>query len=584
MRCVPDQTASTSTAATTAPTSTPAPATTTSTQTTTVSTKYNGDFPDLVVHSGQKIAYVGKALAYPKGTAKKTYTYGKGKATAAFTEAINKVYPKRSSWSKQCQAGASCDVGAGTVIRFSGYDTAIPRGLDGQIPHLQKSKLWDKTSLTKTSQMKAGDVGIYIGKTKGAHIWIGIGNGLIVEANHTAKYFLHVDTDNYTSSNKKVWGIYRACVVSSIRKGDKGTEVIKLQKFLNWAGFDCGMVDGIFGDKTLTATKAFQKNNGLTDDGIAGPQTIAKAKAYTKQVLPSQPITITKYSGILPKLHVTKTASQVIADALKWGAWIASDNRFHYGEYGKKAYITKGSKYYENGKYKSIYNVTHSTGCPFCGTEDKKKVEKANKLGYNGSNWEYTYVCNTFATAMYAHGGMDALAINKCKNAKVFSLGSDGRSAPLDKDVNWTYMGKLAMKDLQAGDILVTSSHMQTVYTPISDKKVKIIESTSYFGKYKSEASNNSIRIIEKSPSYTSVYRYTGKVDADISIKYGEYSDRVVLWQKFLNWFGYDCGTADGKFGLKTLEATKAYQTKCNLMADGVVGPKSLTKAAEVEK
>ena len=265
-----------------APTPTPVPAPT-PTPTPVVASKYTGEFPDLVVHSGQKIAYIGKALAYPKGTAKKTYTYGKGKATAAFTEAINKVYPKRSSWSKQCQAGASCDVGAGTVIRYSGYDTTIPRGLAEQIPHLQKSKIWTKTSLIKTSQMKAGDVGIYTGKTKGAHIWIGIGNGLIVEANHTAKYFLHVDTDNYTSSNKKVWGIYRACVASSIRKGDKGTEVTKLQKFLNWAGFDCGTVDGIFGDKTEKAVKGFQTRVELTSDGIFGNQSLEKAKLYTVQ-------------------------------------------------------------------------------------------------------------------------------------------------------------------------------------------------------------------------------------------------------------------------------------------------------------
>ena len=255
-------------APTPAPTPTPAPV---------VTSKYTGDFPDLVVHSGQKIAYIGKALAYPKGTAKKTYTYGKGKATTAFTEAINKVYPKRSSWSKQCQAGASCDVGAGTVIRYSGYDTTIPRGLAEQIPHLQKSKIWTKTSLTKTSQMKAGDVGVYIGKTKGAHIWIGIGNGLIVEANHTAKYFLHVDTDNYTSSGKKVWGIYRACVASSIRKGDKGTEVVKLQSFLNWAGYNCGNVDGDFGDKTFNAVKLYQEANGLDNDGIFGTKSLAKA-------------------------------------------------------------------------------------------------------------------------------------------------------------------------------------------------------------------------------------------------------------------------------------------------------------------
>ena len=243
---------------------------------------YTGSFPDLIVHSGQKIAYAAIELAYSKGTPKKTYTYGKGHATLAFQKAINQVYPNRSSWSKQCQAGASCDVGAGTVIRYSGIDTKIPRGLEEQIPHLQKSNIFKKTALTKTSEMKAGDVGVYIGKTKGAHIWIGIGNKLIAEANHTAKYFLHIDTDNYTSSGKKTWGIYRPCVASFIKKGDKGTEVLKLQKFLNWFGDYKLKEDGDCGIKTDAAIKDFQRKTDLSVDGYFGKESLQKAMSIEK--------------------------------------------------------------------------------------------------------------------------------------------------------------------------------------------------------------------------------------------------------------------------------------------------------------
>lgn len=247
-----------------------------------VKAAYSGAFPDLVVHSGQKIAYTARDLAYAKGTPKKTYTYGKGHATLTFQKAINKVYPQRSSWSKQCQAGASCDVGAGTVIRYSGIDPKMPRGLQEQIPHLQKSNIWKKTGLTKTSQMAAGDVGIYIGRKKGAHIWIGIGDKLIAEANHTAKYFEHIDTDNYTSSGKKTWGIYRANIASAIGLGDRGTEVVKLQKFLNWAGYGALKIDGDAGTKTVAATKAFQKANGLTPDGYFGSGSLAKARTIKR--------------------------------------------------------------------------------------------------------------------------------------------------------------------------------------------------------------------------------------------------------------------------------------------------------------
>ena len=290
------------------------------------------------------------------------------------------------------------------------------------------------------------------------------------------------------------------------------------------------------------------------------------------------------YSGEFPSIHVKKTASQVIADALKWGKWIADDNIYHYGEYGNKAYITPSSKHYEGGKYKSIYNVTHSSGCHFCGTEERRKKKKARALGYNGENWEYTYVCNTFVTAMFAHGGMESTCLAKCQKGSCIGMTTSGRSAGLDNSKNWTYKGKLAIKDLKAGDVLVSASHMQCVYAPVSSTKVKIIEATSYIGKYGSTVSDNSIRIKEKTPSYTSVYRFTGSVDADIPIRYGEYSDRVALWQTYLAWAGFDCGDVDGKFEDKTLTATKSFQTKYGLDADGIVGSETLAMAKTIKK
>ena len=41
-------------------------------------------------------------------------------------------------------------------------------------------------------------------------------------------------------------------------------------------GYKVGKVDGIYGKNTAAATKAFQKNNGLTEDGYAGKDTINK--------------------------------------------------------------------------------------------------------------------------------------------------------------------------------------------------------------------------------------------------------------------------------------------------------------------
>lgn len=47
-----------------------------------------------------------------------------------------------------------------------------------------------------------------------------------------------------------------------------------LQWELNKRGYDCGTVDGVFGKNTENAVKAFQCDNGLEVDGIAGAMTI----------------------------------------------------------------------------------------------------------------------------------------------------------------------------------------------------------------------------------------------------------------------------------------------------------------------
>jgi len=57
---------------------------------------------------------------------------------------------------------------------------------------------------------------------------------------------------------------------SVLRKGSKGPEVVKMQQALGITA------DGDFGLGTQIAVKNFQKKNGLTADGIAGPNTLTK--------------------------------------------------------------------------------------------------------------------------------------------------------------------------------------------------------------------------------------------------------------------------------------------------------------------
>jgi hypothetical protein len=61
-----------------------------------------------------------------------------------------------------------------------------------------------------------------------------------------------------------------------IKFRSRGVYVMVLQDALNYLGYSTGGIDGIFGNKTLTAVKAFQRANNLSSDGIVGCGTWRK--------------------------------------------------------------------------------------------------------------------------------------------------------------------------------------------------------------------------------------------------------------------------------------------------------------------
>ena len=75
---------------------------------------------------------------------------------------------------------------------------------------------------------------------------------------------------------------------STLYNGCRGDDVRELQQALIDLGFLKGTADGIFGNKTENAVRAFQKKNNLSVDGLAGEKTrslaISKATGTVKTV------------------------------------------------------------------------------------------------------------------------------------------------------------------------------------------------------------------------------------------------------------------------------------------------------------
>ena len=70
------------------------------------------------------------------------------------------------------------------------------------------------------------------------------------------------------------------------------------------------------------------------------------------------------------------------------------------------------------------------------------------------------------------------------------------------------------------------------------------------------------------------------KGDFDRMLKKGSSGSDVRDMQIMLNSLGYDCGTADGIFGAKTVSAVKAFQSAEGLTVDGIAGVNTLTLLA----
>ena len=81
---------------------------------------------------------------------------------------------------------------------------------------------------------------------------------------------------------KKVYSGKFPEVPPNLKKGSKGTQVNRLQKYLNWYGSYGLIADSKFGNATDKAVRDFQKKSKLTVDGIFGKKSLDFAKTVKK--------------------------------------------------------------------------------------------------------------------------------------------------------------------------------------------------------------------------------------------------------------------------------------------------------------
>ena len=155
---------------------------------------------------------------------------------------------------------------------------------------------------------------------KRGHVGLYIGDGWVIEAKGTQA---GVVKTKVTASKWVEWGELKGVDYSgtapapepdpepakrpTIRKGNRNAYVKEMQTMLDRLGYSLGIcgADGDFGTVTEKAVKEFQRDHGLSQDGICGPKTWA-ALQEAMDKLKEKPDPVKTYSVIISGLDMEK--------------------------------------------------------------------------------------------------------------------------------------------------------------------------------------------------------------------------------------------------------------------------------------
>ena len=217
-------------------------------------------------------------------------------------------------------------------------------------------------------------------------------------------------------------------VLQTLKSGDSGELVSALQTRLKELGFYTGAVDGKFGSGTVQAVKAFQKRNGLSQDGVAGPQTLQKLyisgdaigavtpapTATPKPAESAAPNTANAAASTVPATGTLKTGDK--GDAVK-----AMQQRLV-----QLGYLASADGVYGPRTYNAVVNFQKRNGLTADGIAGKMTLNKLNSSSAIASTG--TVLVNNSATlpgtgtTAHASSGFTAPRASQVQYANWYSV------------------------------------------------------------------------------------------------------------------------------------------------------------------
>ena len=366
---------------------------------------------------------------------------------------------------------------------------------------------------------------------------------------------------------------------TSYKQGAKGDDVKELQRRLIELKYLTGTADGSFGASTKTAVKAFQKDAGLTADGVVGTGTLNKLFAlgeikfdeeYTTLSYGDSGDAVLKLQRRLRELgYMTANATGMFGTATK-SALVDFQKAAGLTADGAAGNATQVALYAANAPAKGANTISGTLKVGDKGTAVTELQKRLIELGYLTTSATGTYGEATKAAVKEFQQLAGLTADGVAGTATINALFAT--DAPTKVDTTTLKYGDkgdsvkaLQKRLIELGYLTETANG---TFGPATKAAVAEFQ----------KAAGITADGVAGSATITALFSASAPRKADGTLKRGDRGDAVVTLQKRLRELGYLTDTADGIFGDTTEEAIKKFQKVVGLAADGVAGATTQAK------
>ena len=326
---------------------------------------------------------------------------------------------------------------------------------------------------------------------------------------------------------------------STVRKGSSGYDAKLVQQRLIDLKYLSGKADGEFGSKSVEALKAFQSNNNLVADGVAGSGTNAVLFSWLALAADEKATVIATPAPTVSEEEITKENVVLIKQGVKGSAVLRLQKRLQ-----------------QLGYYTSSLDS-------YCDTDDVAAIrlfQKKNGLTQDGVAGYDTQVLLYSDSAIMYNGSLAGTLTMSYETLK------KGMTGDAVKQLQ-TRLIELGYLSGTADGIYGTSTAEAVYYFQKQNGLVR--DSIAGESTLRKIFSTSAVANNTSTPTATPV---TSATITTAIMRLGDENSSVKAMQQTLISLGYLSGTADGVFGNLTYKALKEFQKANALSADGVAG------------